>query len=156
MLNATKIAIAILCLYRIALSGQVHPPIEWTSTITQISPKEIQLSLNATMGPGWHLYSQYLKEGGPQPTQIVIDEHSGYEGIGKATEKGKKETYYDDIYEMEITSYSINVQFQQKVKVNQYSNFVTGYVNYMICNNQVCVPKQHEFAIDATKLKKTP
>ncbi len=153
---ATKIAAAIICLYSLPAKSQINPPVKWATAITQQSSSEMLLLITADMAPGWHLYSQYIKEGGPQPTTILLNKDSGFESIGKAIEKGKKETYYDDIYEMEITSFSEKVQFQQKVKINQYADLLTGYVNYMMCNHEVCVPNQHKFVIEAKQLKRKP
>jgi len=128
--------------------------VKWHHASTPLSINEALLTLTAEVKPTWHLYSQNLKEGGPQPTRIRFDNGNEYYLAGNVQEIGQGNTYYDSVYEMEITWYCGVVRFIQKIKLNQPS-FIKGTVEYMICDNQVCIPSLHEFNIHVSPQIKT-
>ena len=136
--------------------GQGTPAVNWNFKVEQLSKHEIILSTTANIAPGWHLYSQQLKEGGPQPTRFNFYLSDEYIPVGKANEKGSQTKFYDEIYEMEITWYTETVSFLQKFRLNEPVTTIKGEVEYMTCNNQICVPDRTEFDIEVNLLKKNP
>lgn len=136
--------------------GQGNQPVTWLFKTETISRDEIILFAKAYMTPSWHLYSQFIKEGGPQPTRFIFEQSSDYVPIGKTEEKGKQTKFYDDIYEMDIIWYSDEVSFCQKIRLNQPVTVIKGKVEYMTCNNSICVPNMQEFRIDVEPLIKNP
>src|SRR5690606_6992520 len=99
----------------------------------------------AHLAPGWHLYSQHMKEGGPIPTAFKFSSSDEFELIGGAVEQGKAEKFHDDIYEMEIVWYSDSVLFLQQLALNKQKVTVSGTINYMICNSQMCLLQEKHF-----------
>lgn len=93
--------------------GQGTPAVNWNFKVEQLSKHELILSITANIAPGWHLYSQHLKEGGPQPTRFRFLPSDEYIPAGQANEKGNQTKFYDEIYEMEITWYTETVSFLQ-------------------------------------------
>ncbi len=49
---------------------------------------------------------------------------------------------------MDITWYSSIVTFFQKIRLNKPVTTISGKVEYMTCNNEVCIPSMHEFNVD--------
>jgi len=128
--------------------AQKGPYVNWTYKAEPISEKEALIIITADVQPGWHLYSQHLKDGGPQPTKFTFDSSDSYKLTGTTNEKGRVYRYYDDIYEMEITWYSGKVTYTNKINVTQRVAAIKGRVEYMTCNDHTCVPDKREFTID--------
>ena len=53
--------------------GQMADPIRWSYTAKKTSKNEALITITAKLDKGWHLYSQYVKTGGPQPTQFKYE-----------------------------------------------------------------------------------
>ena len=93
----------------------------------------------AEVEEGWYIYSQYLEEGGPVPTQLNL-ETSGVEPIGKAIEIGDPITGYDDLFGMDIVKFKYAVTFSQEVRMPKGWKSLSGEVYYMVCNDEQCLP----------------
>lgn len=126
--------------------------VAWSTNVETISPYEARLIITAQILPDWHLYSQYLMDGGPQPTRFDFLSNSAYQLSG-FNEKGKPHTYYDNLFEMDVTWYSDRVDFIANIKLVGPSTRLRGTVAYMTCNAETCVPekKDLEIPIDLTK-----
>lgn len=130
--------------------AQGSAPVYWHFKVRQLPKHQVMVAITADLAPGWHLYSQHLKEGGPQPTRFSFRQSEDYMPVDETLEKGNPEKYYDDIYEMDITWYSGSVTFLQKFSMNEPVTTIKGHVAYMTCNDQLCVPAQTEFDIPIT------
>jgi thiol:disulfide interchange protein DsbD len=60
--------------------------------------------------------------------------------VGEAQESGERFTEYDKIFEMNLVKFKHSAVFTQRVKVSDYSKPITGYVSYMTCNAEMCLP----------------
>lgn len=128
-------------------SGQPEQSVTWHFRVETDSNMEARLISTAQLAPGWHLYSQFLSAGGPMPTHFTFALTSGYALVEGTEEHGKPITYHDSIYEMTITKYEGAVVFRQQINLLRSSVVVKGFVEYMTCNNSVCVPGKKEFSI---------
>jgi len=128
--------------------GQGQRPVTWHFNVAPIRGPETIVSITANLAPGWHLYSQLLKEGGPIPTRFKFERSDDYLLIGSTEEKGKQVKFYDNIYEMDIIWYANEVSFYQRISLNEPETIIKGKVAYMACNNEVCIPCDQEFAIN--------
>jgi hypothetical protein len=123
-----------------SLSAQVLSPVKWSFSVNKISNVESELIFTATMDKGWHLYSQDIPEGGPIPTTFHIEKGMGFFLTGKVTEPKAIEVF-DKQFDMKVMYFSNNVEFRQKVKVISAKPVeVKGYVEYMCCNDEQCLP----------------
>ena len=123
-------------------------PVVWRFEAAPVKGQRTSILITAHLAPGWHLYSQYVKEGGPIPTKFTFDPGKDYilsEGIREKGNYSKK--FYDDIYEMEITWYTGIVSFEQGITLNKPGATVKGRVEYMTCNSHVCIPAEREFSV---------
>ena len=128
--------------------GQGPSPVTWHFEAAPARGHETILFITADVAPGWHLYSQSIKEGGPIATQFRFDPNDNYVLTGATEEKGKAARFYDDIYEMEITWYAGIVTFAQRIILNKRGANIKGTVEYMTCNSEVCIPAAREFDIE--------
>ena len=137
--------------------GQGIHPVRWHF---QSDPaalnQEIILTLTAHIAPGWHLYSQFMEEGGPMPTRFSFERSDDYVLLGKTEEDGNPVKFHDDTYEMDITWYTTGVSFVQRIRLVQPVTAINGVIDYMVCNDHICVPHKQDFSIAILPIKKSP
>jgi DsbC/DsbD-like thiol-disulfide interchange protein len=136
--------------------GQGIQPVRWHFQWEPAPNQEITLILTANVAPGWHVYSQFMEEGGPMPTRFSFDRSDDYIPSGKIEEKGNPVKFHDDSYEMEIIWYTGEVSFLQRIRLSQPEAKVNGVVEYMACNDHICVPRKQDFNFIILPLKKSP
>lgn len=147
MLSSRTLTIPILLLVVNVCCAQ-RAPVIWTYEAERVKPQEWRLKLQASLAPGWHIYSQHLQEGGPIPTLIKTEPNQEYSFVGKAEERGKPVQFYDSIYEMEITSYAERVSFLQWIIFDRITSEIKGTVEYMVCDSHQCLPQEEKFTIN--------
>ncbi|MEL6484090.1 MAG: cytochrome c biogenesis protein CcdA [Bacteroidota bacterium] len=130
-------------------------PAVWSHSVKKVSPQEYELTFEAKIAPGWHIYSQYTAEGGSMPSEFTF-EGSGrqYELVGK-TEESKTITEYSDIFEVDETFFKDVAVFTQRIKLQDTTvNQFKVNVSYQICK-EVCIPveKQFNITLDGTAFK---
>ncbi len=132
--------------------GQILDPVEWETSSRQISEDEYVLTFTANIEKGWYVYSQYLEDGGPIPTGFFYEEGDHFELIGDNEEEGEKKVEgHDEIFDMQLIKYAGVVTFSQKIKVRDISKPITGYLEYMTCDDEKCLaPTDEDFSFQLT------
>ncbi|MEY4904743.1 MAG: hypothetical protein RLZZ292_2558 [Bacteroidota bacterium] len=115
-------------------------PVQWAFSSKKISDTEYDLIYTGALAKGWYTYSQYTKEGGPVPTSIEYNQDANYELVGKCTESDNKIKVFDKTFGVEVLKFKDNVTFTQRIKVKDAGKSVKGYVTFMCCNDQTCLP----------------
>ncbi len=125
--------------------GQIYNPVKWTTTVEKISDKEYILKAQAKIQSGWHLYGQYIEEGGPSPTAFTFkNQPKKFELIGKTTEDKGHETV-DKIFDMKIKYFEDQALFTQKIKfISDDISDVAAEVDFMVCDDSNCLPPSTE------------
>jgi Disulphide bond corrector protein DsbC len=127
-------------LFATIVSAQQNP-VKWDFKTEKINELEYNLIASATIGTGWYMYSQYLvSDDGPVRTSFTYDDKSKFDLIGKNVEEGHKKEGFDEVFEMEVIKFADKVTFTQKIKLKSNINSIKGHVNYMNCNNEMCLP----------------
>ena len=146
-----RILVAITCLLPFASMAQdMFNPVSWDFTAEATEqPNEYILNFNADIDEGWVIYSQYLEsDDGPIATEFNY-ESKGFEPIGQNEEIGTLKTEYDAIFDMELKKLVGKVNFKQKIKTDGTVKAVTGYLVFMCCDKERCLPPTDvEFSID--------
>ncbi|EDM35429.1 thiol:disulfide interchange protein dsbD precursor [Pedobacter sp. BAL39] len=128
-------------------SSQILKPVKWSYAAKKTSKTEAVLYLKATIDQGWHLYSQYMADGGPVKTTFTFAPGKGYAVNGKTVEP-KPITKFEKTFDMNVSYFANSVVFQQKVKLTGATAVVKGTVEYMVCDDQQCLPPETiEFSI---------
>ena len=147
--------------------GQILDPVKWSFSSEKINffhrtfdtDDGAELNFKATIDKGWHLYSQFIDDGGPIPTSFHLNASSDYKLIGTVEENGEVEKAYDPNFEMELKWFSHEVVFTQKIKILTELPFtVTGYLEFMCCNDEMCLPPKEvdfEFQMVGTVQEKS-
>lgn len=125
-----------------ALPMAAQSPLKWDFSLEDAGNGEVAIVAKATIEQGWYMYDTHIPEGGPTPTMIEFDRISGAELVGDFASSNKKATVkFDEIFEMEIGTFTGTVTFKQRLKVTDKQNFaIEGNVRAQACNDQTCTP----------------
>lgn len=139
------VALLLLLFGAFSVSAQIEDPVKWSTNWKKVGTDEYELIFVANIQDGWNTYSQYLEsDDGPVRTSFTYDKGS-FQLVGKNIEEGDKKTGHDKIFDMNVIKLLHTATFRQKVKVTDLSKPITGYVEYMCCNDEKCLPPT-EFA----------
>ena len=94
------------------------------------------------MEKGWTIYSQFTDDNGPVPTEIGFDQDSHFELMGPTEEIGNKKEGPDPLFDGALVIKYVKdpVTFTQRVVVKDHSDPITGYVLFMTCDDEKCLP----------------
>lgn len=144
---------AILAVSFFSSNAQIFNPVDWSFKAERVSEKEAKLVFTASIEDGWHLYSQYIDEGGPIPTTFTFQELGGTKLKGDVIE-GEGHTEMDKNFEMEVKFFEGKADFVQLVEVGAAATTVKGELEFMVCNDERCLPPDYvpfEFKIPEAK-----
>ncbi|HEY8783614.1 MAG TPA: protein-disulfide reductase DsbD domain-containing protein [Mucilaginibacter sp.] len=132
--------------------AQIEAPVKWSYAAKKVSSTEAVVFLRATIDPGWHIYSQNVKDGGPIKTSFTFTPSREYSMIGKTAEP-KPATKYEDAFKMDVSYFENSVTFQQKIRLKSPKvSAVKGKLEYMTCNDKKCLPPEDiDFSIPLGK-----
>ncbi len=120
--------------------AQIENPVKWSTSVEKTSEKEAVLVMTATIEKGWHLYSQFIADGGPIKTTFSFEGNSNFKTSGGVTE-GKAVEYYDKNFEMQLKYFGDKAVFRQKISLLTANKFsIKGTVEFMVCDDEKCLP----------------
>ncbi|MCI4666737.1 MAG: thioredoxin family protein [Bacteroidia bacterium] len=129
--------------------AQLEDPVDWSITTKDLGGGKYLLELKANVDPGWHIYSQFTADGGPEPTSLNFEEKENVSLIGKSKEYGEVETSFDDLFGVDVSTFKGNARITQELKVTGEKGKIVGYVRFMVCNDEKCLPpSDEEFSFD--------
>jgi len=120
--------------------SQIETPVKWSFSSRNTGAGESELVMTAKIDKGWHLYSQFIEEGGPIPTSFKFTPKSDYKLIGKVVEASPVIKAYEKAFEMNIGYFANKAEFVQKIKLNKSPTTINGSVEFMVCNDEQCLP----------------
>ncbi len=132
-----------LVLAILSAKAQIENPVHWKFGFQKSGEKEGYITATANIDKGWHVYSQFIEEGGPIPTSFKFSPSGDYSLIGKITESPKPVTAFDPNFNMKIAWHEKQVVFKQKVSIKK-AGTVKGSVEFMVCNDRQCLPPTEE------------
>ena len=136
------------------LTGQIYNPVSWQHHAIQTGGDTYEIIFQADVEKGWYIYSQYLEgEDGPIPTSFNFDEAASLELIGENQEcELNREEVFDKLFSMDLVKYKKKAYFRQSVKIDNLGDPLTGYLEFMTCDDRKCLPPaQVDFEIDLKK-----
>jgi len=147
MMKRTLFAV-ILNLSVYLVQSQVLNPVTWEFGSEKTGVNRYDLVMRATIEKNWHLYSLDIPEGGPVATGFTFETPSGYTLNGKPFSVTKPEVKYDANFLMSIGMYSLKAEFRQGITVSELPVTIKGYVTFMSCDDNQCLPpRDEEFTI---------
>ncbi|WP_288734814.1 cytochrome c biogenesis protein CcdA [uncultured Parabacteroides sp.] len=150
-------SILLLVFVTLAIQAQIHQPVKWKIKLEDSKTAEKEIVFTATIEKGWHLYDMNLPEGGPVSTSFTFETLQGAELIGQPVSNIKPTVVYDEQFAMDLRWFPGAVTFTQKVKILDPKKFkIEGEVEFMVCNDETCLPPDREsFAFDSKNTKLT-
>jgi len=125
-----------------AVFAQIEKPVKWSYAAKKINSTEAVIFLRATIQPGWHIYSQNVKDGGPIKTAFTFTPSKAYSLVGKTAEPVPV-TKYEEAFKMDVSYFENTVTFQQKIKLKPGGlAAIKGQLEFMTCNDHKCLPPE--------------
>jgi len=137
--------LSLLALSHFVLQAQILEPIKWDIQLKNTAGSDQEIVFTANIKNGWHLYNMNLPEGGPVSTSFHFEKIQGATLTGKTVATSKAVHKMDPTFGMELSWFEKNAVFIQKIKVTDARKFnLAGYVEFMGCNDETCLPPTPE------------
>ncbi len=154
-----RFSFSLLLLIVLILSGHtlkadIAEPVKWKTSIEQINETTFEISFKATIDKGWHLYGLQIPPDGPYPVTFNYSDSSIFKEIGKPVSSIKPEKKFDSTFEMELELFHASVIFKQKMTTKAKNPVITGYIEFMACDDSRCLPPStvdFEFSFGSTQ-----
>lgn len=137
-----KLAFAVLGFFLLVFSGMAQEnPVKWTCSVNYLEGNEAELVIKAQTGGGYHLYSQFMEEGGPMPTVFNFPQSGTFSLEGKAVESPEPIEELDEIFGTKVRFFANDAEFRQKIRIHSEKDFeIAATVDYQVCNDETCIP----------------
>lgn len=120
--------------------GNMADPVKWTFRFEKTGTGTGNFIAQAKVQPKWHLYSQFIQKGGPEPTEVVFEKAEGIALSGKAIETGGLHKTHDPVFNMPMAFFEKTAIFTQKVTFTETAKELKGNIHYMVCDDKQCMP----------------
>lgn len=138
-----KKLLLVIFLLPLFASAQILKPVHWSFSAERTSEKEANLVMTAKIDPKWHLYSQFIGPGGPEPTAFTFTASGDYATVGKVSESPKPTSIFDETFEMQVKWFVQKAVFRQKISLkSKAETTVEGNVYFMTCDDHQCLPPE--------------
>jgi thiol:disulfide interchange protein len=129
-------------------NAKIYHPVKWSFSSEKLNGNEHNLIITAKIEKGWHVYSQFIDDGGPIPTSFKFKSSSDFKLVDKVTETPKAVTAFDKNFNMQIAWHKDQVIFKQKISLLVPKTSISGTLEFMVCNDERCLPPAEiEFTI---------
>jgi thiol:disulfide interchange protein DsbD len=123
------------------LFAQTENPVSWSASARKTADRTYEIHLEASIKPGWHIYSQTTPEGGPIPTSISFRSNPLLSTEGGTKEVGNLEKHFEPLFGVDVKQFSDKVSFVQTVKLKASAKTsLHADVKFMVCNDKQCLP----------------
>jgi thiol:disulfide interchange protein DsbD len=141
-----KFFLILFCLFGFLFSeAQIFEPVHWNISHKLTGKTTADIIFKASIDDGWHLYGLSLPPNGPKPTSIVFEKIEHAQKVGNLQAASKLEKKFDSNFGMELSWYSKEAVFVQKISFSSIKNVrLEGYIEYMACNDKSCLPPTTE------------
>jgi len=118
--------------------AQAPSVVKWETSTKKVKKGIYDIHIEAKIDDGWSIYSMYMSDEGPIPTEIVFDD-ANIELVDATEEVGDKIEGFDELFGMNLIKYKKTVTFVQRVKAKK-ATVVTGVITFMSCDDEACLP----------------
>ncbi|MFD2932492.1 protein-disulfide reductase DsbD family protein [Spirosoma flavum] len=120
-------------------------PTSWSAKVDKQPAKVgdvISIRIQASIGDGWHLYSNDLDPNiGPIPTTFKFSASDAFTLVGKPVPVGVQEVF-EEVWGAKVRQFENKAVFLQKVKLLKSTATFAGTAEYQVCSTKdgVCLP----------------
>ncbi len=109
----------------------------------QYNKADSAITIDVQIARGWHIYSQHIDPmAGPIPTSFLFMLVGDVELNGDVIEP-QPIVHFDEAFGSELMYFENEVEFKQKIILTSQANLSVD-VNYMMCNDTMCLPPTNE------------
>ncbi|MCL2413488.1 MAG: thioredoxin family protein, partial [Bacteroidales bacterium] len=131
-------------------------PVSWSFSVNPLNGNRAELIFSANIEPGWNMYAVEVPPNGPLPTEFIYNPSNAFRKVGSVREVPPAPIVFDATFEMEVGKHSGNVRFIQTIEILSEQNFtITGSIDYMVCDDVMCMPFDVEFSIPVRGIPRT-
>ena len=114
--------------------------VTWKSSVEPLDGDIYRIVFEASIPTPYHMYDMGPYEGGPNATTIVITPGEGMTLDGGVEQLTTPERHYDEMFSMEIGTFSGKAQFAQRVHLTAEQATAKAQIEWMICDDTSCMP----------------
>lgn len=116
-------------------------PVKWACSVNYLDGNQAELVMKATVEGGYHLYSQFMEDGGPIPTTFNFPESGDFKKNGKVSESPKPIEETDETFGTLVRFFAKNAEFRQRITIRSAVDFeIAATVDYQVCDDETCIP----------------
>ena len=119
-----------------------NDPVAWSVSATQAADASWDVVFHAEIDNGWFVYStESFGDMGPWPSSFHFDTLAHVvpkEGTDEASEHTVQGN--DPVFNMEVRKFKQSVDFRRHIQLIATELPISGYFEYMTCNNEMCLP----------------
>ena len=146
-ISINKAPFYLIFLYLIFITGNAfcQDKVSWEISYNKLKS---EIHFKAKIEKGWHLYAIYVPfpEDGPLPTSIQFHKNKGVTLKDSLIQDNPIITY-DKNFGLDLAYYEDSTTFKQPVSLNKNKGYLNGSIDYMTCNDKMCIPYQYPFEI---------
>ena len=114
--------------------------VTWTGTAERLDDNAYRIVLEASIPQPYHMYDMGPYEDGPNATSIVFTPGEGVTLEGGVEQLDTPHRYFDELFGMEIGTFSGKARFAQRVKLAAPQAALKAQIEWMICDDTSCMP----------------
>ncbi len=116
--------------------------VRWNSQVEPLEGNRYRIVLEAKIPAGYHMYDMGPYEGGPNATAITFIPGEGVALDGSVEQLSTPHRYFDQMFQMEIGTFSGKAQFAQGVTLTAAEATLKARIEWMICDDTSCMPPE--------------
>ena len=114
--------------------------VTWTGTAECLDDNAYRIVLEAAIPAGYHMYDMGPYDGGPNATTITFTPNEDVTLEGGVEQLDTPHRYFDELFGMEIGTFSGKARFAQRVKLAAPQAALKAQIEWMICDDTSCMP----------------
>ena len=114
--------------------------VTWTGTAERLDDNAYRIVLEAAIPAGYHMYDMGPYDGGPNATTITFTPNEDVTLEGGVEQLDTPHRYFDELFGMEIGTFSGKARFAQRVKLAAPQAVLKAQIEWMICDDTSCMP----------------
>jgi thiol:disulfide interchange protein len=120
--------------------SQILEPVKWEFESQKTGDEEYELTFVAYIDVHWAVYSQFVDDGGPIPTEFFFEESEAFTLVDSVVESEENRvTKHDPVFDMIVSKFYNKAIFKQKVKSAGDNTIVKGSLVFMTCDDEKCL-----------------
>ena len=135
-----------LCVFSavwISISGASAQQVAWSTSVEPLGGDRYRVVLDAAIPEPYHMYDMGpYEDGGPNATVIRFLPVDGVRYDGAVQQLTMPKRAYEPMFDMEIGTFSRSARFAQTVTLTVPEAEVRADVEWMICNDNTCMPPE--------------